>query len=134
VEGNVVENVHFTSVWLFDRKRAMPRQARLDTPGTLQHVMIRGIEGKSIFRDNQDRKDFVSRLGNLAKQTGARILAGSLLSHHIHLLFFSGAAGEACRGLHLGRGQKQTGIRQGNRKVGQSLSKHETKPRPDPWS
>ena len=25
----------------------MPRGARLDTPGTLHHVMVRGIEGKS---------------------------------------------------------------------------------------
>lgn len=33
----------------------MPRQARLDDPGTLHHVMIRGIEGKSIFRDSHDR-------------------------------------------------------------------------------
>ncbi|MCX5909737.1 MAG: transposase, partial [Deltaproteobacteria bacterium] len=47
----------------------MPRQARLDAPGALHQVMIRGIERKSIFRDNRDRKDFVVRLGNLAKQT-----------------------------------------------------------------
>ena len=28
----------------------MPRQARLDAPGTLHHVMIRGTEGESVFR------------------------------------------------------------------------------------
>jgi len=28
----------------------MPRQARLDAPGTLHHVMIRGIEGANLFR------------------------------------------------------------------------------------
>ncbi|MCJ7492701.1 MAG: transposase, partial [Deltaproteobacteria bacterium] len=44
----------------------MPRRARLDAPGTLHHVMIRGIEGKRIFRDTQDRKDFVTRLGDLS--------------------------------------------------------------------
>ena len=53
----------------------MPRRARLDAPGTLPHVMIRGIEGKRIFRDTQDRKDFVTRLGDLSEQTGTRILA-----------------------------------------------------------
>jgi len=53
----------------------MPRQARLDAPGTLHHVMIRGIEGKSIFRDNRDRKEFVNRLGNLTKDAGTRVLA-----------------------------------------------------------
>lgn len=79
-EGDLVENMHFTSGWSFGRKRAMPRQSQLDTPGTLHHVMIRGIEGKSIFRDNQERKGFVARLGNLTKQTGTRILPGRCLA------------------------------------------------------
>jgi len=57
----------------------MPRRARLDVPGTLHHVMIRGMEGKRIFQDIQDRKDVVTRLGDLSKQTGNRILAWSLL-------------------------------------------------------
>lgn len=73
----------------------MPRQARLDAPGTLHHVMIRGIEGKSIFRDNRDRKEFVTRLGNLRKETGTRVLAWSLLKNHCHLLLFSGPSGLA---------------------------------------
>jgi REP element-mobilizing transposase RayT len=62
----------------------MPRQARLDDPGTLHHVMIRGIEGKSIFRDNRNRKEFVTRLGNLTRETGTRVLAWSLLRNHVH--------------------------------------------------
>ena len=49
----------------------MPRQARLDAPGTLHHVMIRGIEGKAIFRDNRDRKEFVTPPGNLSRERGA---------------------------------------------------------------
>jgi REP element-mobilizing transposase RayT len=86
-EGDVVENIHFTSEWFIDKRRAMPRQARLDALGTLHHVMIRGIEGKSIFRDAWDRKDFVARLRDLAKQTGTRILAWSLLGNHVPFLF-----------------------------------------------
>ncbi|MBU1207877.1 MAG: hypothetical protein KKH04_13265 [Proteobacteria bacterium] len=57
----------------------MPRRARLDAPGTLHHVMIRGIEGKGIFRDTQDRKDSVTRLEDLSEQTSTRILAWPLL-------------------------------------------------------
>ena len=71
----------------------MPRQARLDAPGTLHHVMIRGIEGKSIFRDSRDRRDFVSRLGDLSKEMGTPILAWALLRNHVHLLLFSGSPG-----------------------------------------
>ncbi len=73
----------------------MPRQARLDAPGTLHHVTIRGIEGKSIFRDNRDRKEFVTRLGNLAKERGTRVLAWSFLRNHVHLLLYSGPSGLA---------------------------------------
>ena len=40
----------------------MPRLARLDAPGVLHHIMIRGIERRKIFRDNKDREDFLDRL------------------------------------------------------------------------
>jgi putative transposase len=71
----------------------MPRQARLDAPGTLHHVMIRGIERSTIFKDDQDRQDFISRMGRLTQETGTKILAWALMSNHIHLLFFSGPSG-----------------------------------------
>ncbi|MEJ2684488.1 MAG: hypothetical protein P8Z71_08850 [Candidatus Sulfobium sp.] len=32
----------------------MPRRARLDFPGTLHHVIVRGIEKKSIVQDDED--------------------------------------------------------------------------------
>jgi chromosomal replication initiation ATPase DnaA len=41
----------------------MPRQARIDTPGALHHVICRGIERRNIFRDNTDRNRFLERLG-----------------------------------------------------------------------
>ena len=71
----------------------MPRQARLDAPGTLYHVMIRGIERSPIFKDGQDRQDFVSRTGILAQETGTKILAWVLMRNPVHLLFFSGPTG-----------------------------------------
>ena len=33
----------------------MTRIARLDTPGLLHHIMIRGIERRKIFNDDKDR-------------------------------------------------------------------------------
>ncbi len=44
----------------------MPRRARLDAPGTLHHVMLRGIESGRIVKDVADRKNFVTRLGELS--------------------------------------------------------------------
>ena len=59
----------------------MPRQARLDAPGTLHHIMIRGIEGRKIFVDDEDRKDFLSRVGDLTEKAGTRILAWVLMDN-----------------------------------------------------
>jgi putative transposase len=40
----------------------MPRSARLDSSGILQHIIIRGIERKPIFKTDHDREDFIERL------------------------------------------------------------------------
>ena len=42
----------------------MPRSARLDAPGVLHHVMIRGIERRDIFDDNNDPKTVVQKIGD----------------------------------------------------------------------
>jgi REP element-mobilizing transposase RayT len=64
----------------------MPRQARLDIPGALHHVICRGIERQAIVRDDNDRTAFVERLGNILGATGARCYAWAVLPNHIHLL------------------------------------------------
>ena len=33
----------------------MPRKARIDAPGALQHIIIRGIERNEILRDAMDK-------------------------------------------------------------------------------
>ncbi len=71
----------------------MPRQARLDVPGTLHHVMVRGIEKQNIFQDKEDRQAFVDRLRSIVLDTGTRVLAWALLDNHVHLLLISGPAG-----------------------------------------
>ncbi len=61
---------------------AMPRQARLDAPHTLHHVMVRGIERTALFRDDTDRADFVARLAALAEQGAVSVCAWALLPNH----------------------------------------------------
>ncbi len=70
----------------------MPRQARLDAPGVLHHVMARGIERGVIFRDNADREDFVRRLARAAESGKIAVYAWALLPNHFHLLVRSGTA------------------------------------------
>ncbi len=64
----------------------MPRQARLDVPGVLQHVIARGIERREIFRDDEDRKAFVTRLSALLTATHTHCYAWALVPNHFHLL------------------------------------------------
>lgn len=72
----------------------MPRQARLDAPGTLHHVMMRGIERTRLFRDHhRDREEFLRRVGPLVERTGTRVLAWVLMDNHVHLLLMSGHQG-----------------------------------------
>ena len=69
----------------------MPRQSRIDTPGALQHIIIRGIERKAIFKDDADRENFVDRLGKLLLDTQTTCYAWALLTNHTHLLLRTGA-------------------------------------------
>ena len=73
----------------------MPRIARLDTPGLLHHVMIRGIERRKIFKDNKDRENFIERLSTLIPETKTQCYAWSFLPNHAHFLFRSGPRGIA---------------------------------------
>ena len=81
----------------------MPRAARLDAclcvsarrqaPGTLHHVIVRGIERRHIIDDNEDRKEFVKRMGHLAVDTKTVIYAWALLNDHAHILLRSSEYG-----------------------------------------
>jgi REP element-mobilizing transposase RayT len=64
----------------------MPRHARIDIPGLLQHVIVRGIERRPIFFDDQDREAFLSRLRILLLETETDCYAWALLDNHLHLL------------------------------------------------
>lgn len=64
----------------------MPRAARIDIPGVLYHVIVRGIERRDIFMDDEDRFAFVERLSSLLEKTGTSCLAWALIPNHFHLL------------------------------------------------
>ena len=68
----------------------MPRQARIDAPGALHHVIARGIERGKIFHDDADREDFLDRLGKVIQQTQTKCYAWALIPNHFHLLLKTG--------------------------------------------
>jgi len=71
----------------------MPRQARLDIPGALHHIMVRGINKTDIFEDDQDRTLFLERLGENVSDGQCTVYAWALMSNHVHILFKSGKQG-----------------------------------------
>ena len=70
----------------------MPRQSRIDAPGALNHVIVRGIERRKIFLNDQDRYDFLDRLGVVIEHTGTICYAWALMPNHFHLLLRTGNA------------------------------------------
>ncbi len=60
----------------------MPRQARLDAPGTLHHVMARGIDGTNIFRTDKDRDDLLDRLAAQWEVEALKVYAWALIPNH----------------------------------------------------
>ncbi len=68
----------------------MPRKARIDAPGALHHIIVRGIERRRIFSDDQDRDNFVERLGDIVTETQTGCLAWALLPNHAHILLRTG--------------------------------------------
>src|SRR5210317_23692 len=70
----------------------MPRQARIDAPGALHHIIIRGIERKAIFKDNADRTNFLKRLSRIVLETETVCYAWVLMTNHVHLLLKTGLA------------------------------------------
>ncbi len=68
----------------------MPRQARIDAPGIAHHIICRGVDRCRIFKDNDDRDHFLSRLSALLTDCDARCYAWALIPNHFHLLLRTG--------------------------------------------
>ena len=73
----------------------MPRSARLDAPGVLHHIIIRGIERRALFRDDFDRENFLQRLSILVPETQTTCYAWVFMPNHAHFLLRSGSGGIA---------------------------------------
>lgn len=68
----------------------MPRQARIDAPGAIQHVIVRGIERRKIFHDDRDRDAFVERLRRALVDSATTCYGWALMPNHAHLLLRTG--------------------------------------------
>jgi REP-associated tyrosine transposase len=60
----------------------MPRRSRIDAPGALHHIIVRGIERKTIFKDDADRDNFLERLKNILTDSNTSCFAWALIPNH----------------------------------------------------
>jgi putative transposase len=64
----------------------MARKLRVEYPGAIYHVMNRGDRREPIFKDDQDRRRFLSTLGEMCDKTQWQIHAWCLMPNHFHLV------------------------------------------------
>jgi putative transposase len=68
----------------------MPRSPRIQAPGASYHVTARGNDGGAVFRDDQDRRLFLSMLGRVVGRYEWTCHAYCLMTTHLHLLLTTG--------------------------------------------
>jgi len=69
----------------------MPRRSRIDAPGALHHIIVRGIDRKSIFKDDADKDNFLGRLKDILTDSATSCFAWALIPNHFHLLLRTGS-------------------------------------------
>ena len=68
----------------------MPRKARIDAPGALHHIIVRGIDRCAVFRDEHDYDHYLERLELVLTETETPCYAWALIPNHFHLLLKTG--------------------------------------------
>jgi len=64
----------------------MARPLRIEYPGAVYHVISRGNGRNDIYKDDQDRQNFLSILGSVVKRYNWLCHAYCLMANHYHLL------------------------------------------------
>ena len=78
----------------------MARPLRIEFPGALHHVTAWGNARADIYLKEQDRREFLSLLGDVIRRLGWTCHAWCLMNNHYHLMIETPDA-------NLGRGMRQ---------------------------
>ena len=68
----------------------MARKPRVEFEGAFYHVIVRGNQRQSIFRDDRDRLRYLERVEHYRQRYRFKIYAYVLMSNHVHLLLETG--------------------------------------------
>jgi REP element-mobilizing transposase RayT len=64
----------------------MARLLRVQLAGAIYHVMVRGNERRSLFKDERDRRRLLEQLAHARELHGVRLYLVCLRPNHVHLL------------------------------------------------
>jgi putative transposase len=64
----------------------MPRKPRIEFPGALYHVMVRGNRKQDIFGGDRGKERFLEKLSEYKKRYNFLLYAYALMRNHLHLL------------------------------------------------
>src|SRR5438093_11279170 len=64
----------------------MSRPLRLEYPGSLLHVTVRGNDRQNIFCDDYDRESFLDLLGKCVNRFAWILRSYALMTNHFHLV------------------------------------------------
>lgn len=64
----------------------MARSLRIEYPGAVYHVIVRGNNRQAVFRDNDDRRVYLDKLHDYCVAKEVHLVSYCLLSSHAHLL------------------------------------------------
>lgn len=65
----------------------MARLLRVQYPGAIYHVTVRGNDRRVVFRDDRSRERFLLQLGDRVETYAIRLYLYCLLPNHVHLVF-----------------------------------------------
>jgi REP element-mobilizing transposase RayT len=82
----------------------MPRQPRLDAPGTVHHVWARGLDRRAILLDAADCGDMLARMSRVLPESSVPCYVWCFIPNHTHAVLQSGEKGisSALRRIHTG--------------------------------
>ena len=64
----------------------MPCMARLEMPGSLYYITAHAVEGRNLFVDDEDRRDFLYRFEKGLKQCDSICYVWALMGHQYTFL------------------------------------------------
>jgi putative transposase len=67
-------------------------QSRIDAPGALRRIVVRGIARRKIFIDDSDRAEFIERLSAILGESRTPCFVWALMPDLFHLLLKTGQA------------------------------------------